>query len=114
MYEKMRNYPVGSVVQHRNHYIHIKTSDGEWSSQHRWMAAMKGDVPGKDGDLQPGEKVYHLNGKKDDNDPKNLIRIQFDTTKYYLKPLKTSQPLFIPTVGRTVGATKSATKMVKS
>lgn len=97
MFEKRGKYPVGTVVQHRNHYVRIKKQDGEWQSHHRWIAELQGDATGKSGELQEGEKVFHLNGKKDDNAAKNLIRIQFDTTKYYLKPLKTSQVLFIPT-----------------
>lgn len=104
MFERQRSYPVGSVVQHRNHYIHIKTRDGEWQSQHRWIAAQKGDVRGKSGDLKEGEKVFHLNGRKDDNNPRNLIRIQFDTTKYYLKPLQHGRVLHIPSIGRRMAS----------
>jgi hypothetical protein len=95
-YAKRRKYEVGTVVQHRNHYCYIKTDDKDWVSQHRWIAAQAGDVRGRTGDLQPGEKVFHLNGKKDDNHPKNLIRIQFDTTKYYVKHLPESRVLHVP------------------
>src|SRR5688572_17522493 len=98
MLEKMRTYPVGSIVQHRDHYIFVKGEDKAWTAQHRWMVAQKGDATGKSGDLAPGERVYHLNGQKDDNRPKNLIRIQFDQTEYYAKPLKTSRPIHIPKV----------------
>lgn len=100
MFQKMARYPVGSVVQHRNHYVHIKTDEGEWMSQHRWIATQQGDVTGKSGELKEGEKVFHLNGKKDDNSQKNLIRIQYDVTRYYVTPLKQSKVLFIPPAKR--------------
>lgn len=105
-YAKRRQYPVGSVVQHRNHYVFVKTQGDEWQSQHRWIAELKGDATGKSGDLNDGEKVYHLNGKKDDNRQQNLIRIQFDTTKYYINPLKESRVLHIPKEGQELPAAK--------
>jgi len=44
-------------------------------------------------ELRPEEKVFHINGKKDDDHPKNLVIIIFSITKY---SLPRSRVLFIP------------------
>lgn len=77
-------YRPGSRVQHKTGYVHIKKQEGGWVAEHRFVAEMLGDATGKSGELKEGEKVYHLDGTKDRNDPRNIIRIQFNTTKFVL------------------------------
>lgn len=96
-FPKQRNYPVGSKVQHTTRYVHIKQDDGSWKSEHRWMMEQK--VLGRE--LEPGEKVFHKDGSKDNNAPDNLVVIKFSTEKFV--KLKKSVVLFIPKFkGKTV------------
>lgn len=89
-----KNYPVGTKVQHRNRYIFVKC-DGEkkWKAEHRWVMEQK--VLGRD--LEEGERVYHRDGDRENNQPANLVAIKFATTKYVF--LKKSRVLYIPKEG---------------
>lgn len=89
MYQSMRNYPAGSVVQRRNGYILVKIQKGKWESQAR-LNAMK--MLGRE--LQAGERVYHKDGNRENNKPANLAVIRFNTVRYVF--LKRARPLFIP------------------
>jgi hypothetical protein len=97
-YEKMRNYPVGSKVQHTTRYVFVKGSEGKWKSEHRWMAELKL----LNRELEEGERVFHKDGVKDNNNPDNLVVIKFSTAKFV--PMKKSKVLFIPKV---VGGVKT-------
>lgn len=97
-YSPMGNYPVGSKVQHTTRYIHIKQANGKWQSEHRWMMEQK--KLGRK--LEEGERVFHMNGVKDDNDISNLVVIKFSTIRY--KPLARRVVLFVPKNGRLVEA----------
>lgn len=77
----------------------------KWVAQHRWVAAQKGDARGISGDLNEGERVFHIDGNKENNEASNLIRIQYSTEKYRLKPLSSSRVLYRP---KTVSELKKA------
>lgn len=89
-YQRMRNYPSGSRVQHTTKYIFIKQKEGGWIPEHRWLAQDK--LVGRP--LEPGERVFHRNGVRDDNDISNLVIVKYNTTKFI--PMKHSIVLFIP------------------
>ncbi len=87
---RMHNYPRGTKIQRTNRYVFIKQQTGQWKAEHRWVMEQK--VLGRD--LEEGERVFHRNGIKDENDPGNLVVVKFSTTKFV--PLKKSVVLFIP------------------
>lgn len=89
-HEHRRAYPVGTKVQHTTRYVHVKGADGKWKAEHRWIA----ELQLLDRELEPGEKVFHKDGLKDNNDPGNLVVIRFATSKFV--KLKKSVVLFIP------------------
>lgn len=76
-----RNYSVGTVIRRRNGYNFVKTRDG-WKAEHRMIAELKL----VDRELEPGEKVFHLDntlrGEDGFNDKNNLAVIKFRTTKW--------------------------------
>lgn len=71
----------------------IKGEDGKWKAESRFVMA---DKLGRD--LEANEKVYHLNGDREDNSAKNLVVIKFRTTKYV--PLVKRRILWIPKIGK--------------
>lgn len=73
--------PVGTVVQHRDGYIYVKTEKG-WVAEARLVAELKLVKR----ELEPGEKVFHRNGTRDENEPGNLVVIRFNMTKYQFLP----------------------------
>lgn len=75
-----RVYREGHVVQRTDGIPWVKTSEG-WKAEHRRIMELR------EGELQPGWKVFHLdNNLRDDpkafNDPKNLTIIKCRTTKW--------------------------------
>ena len=88
-FPKMHNYPAGARIQRRSGYIFTKTAEG-MKAESRWVAEQK--ILSRD--LEPGERVFHKNGDREDNSAQNLSVIKFNTTKYV--PLKTSRVLFVP------------------
>lgn len=105
-FPRLHNYPKGTKVQRSNRYIFIKQQTGQWKAEHRWLMEQK--VLGRD--LEEGEKVYHRNGLKDDNDIDNLVIIKHSTVK--LKPLTKPVVLWIPQF-HTMSQIKAAAKALK-
>lgn len=107
-YSRMSSYPKGSKVQHRSRYIFIKQDNRAWKAEHRWIMEQK--RLGRD--LEPGERVFHLNGVKDANHIENLVVIKFSMTKFV--PLKKSVVLFIPGVYSMKDIRKKARRLQKA
>lgn len=82
-------YLSGTIVLRTDGYRFIKQMNGQWISEHRLNAQRQ---MGRD--LLEGERVYHKNGRRDDNTPSNLAVIRFNLEKF--KRLPHSRVLFIP------------------
>lgn len=81
-------YASGTRVQHRNGYIFIKTPEGmKPEARAMWEATH--------GDLREGDRVFHLDGDRTNNNIRNLAKIHFNTTKFTM--LKESRVLWKPT-----------------
>jgi len=91
-YKAMHNYPTGSRIKTRAGYVFIKMTSGKWKSEHRFN--MENSKLHRE--LREGERVFHLNGDREDNSPNNLINIQFNTTPFRL--LNHREILFIPKI----------------
>ena len=86
-----RKYVPGTRVQYRTGYIYVKTGDGMkpearqiWERHH--------------GELTPGDRVFHLDGNRENNQIGNLAKVHFNDTKFTL--LKASRVLWVPTQPR--------------
>jgi hypothetical protein len=93
-YNRMHQYPSGSIIQHRNGYIFIKQENEKWQPQSRFV--MEQQVLGRD--LEKHERVYHKDGDRTNNDPGNLVVIKVGAREFKL--LERSVPLFIPNAQR--------------
>lgn len=80
----------GEIRQHRNGYIFIKLENGEWQAHHRWV--MEHDVEHRE--LKENERVYHKDGRRDNNEPENLVTISYSLTPF--KVLEKTRVLFVP------------------
>lgn len=88
-----KSYPVGTRVQHRNGYIVVKVETDDGSA--RMMAESRRVWELKKGPLDAGDRVFHIDGNRTNNDIKNLAMVHFNQTKFTF--LKTSKILFMPT-----------------
>lgn len=88
-----RSYPAGTKVQHRNGYIFVKTDDGKLVAESRRQWELQR------GDLQEGDRVFHLDGDRTNNRISNLAKVHFNTTKFVM--LKESKVLWMPRI-RTI------------
>lgn len=86
------NYPIGTKVQHRNGYIRVKIEDGEGKPE--WEAESRRVWELQRGDLEEGDRVFHLNGDRTNNHISNLAKVHFNTTKFVF--LKSSRILHFP------------------
>ena len=87
--QRMHSYPAGSEVQSISGHVRKKTSDGTWMGRGRWVAQHKL----KKRELEPNERVFHMDGNPANDDPSNLAVITFSGTVYRLKR---SKPVYIP------------------
>lgn len=87
-----RKYPAGTRVQHRNGYIVVKTEDGMMAESRRVWELHHGE-------LQPGDRVFHMDGDRTNNKINNLAKVHFNDTKFVF--LKESRVLWLPTI-RTI------------
>ncbi len=88
-----KSYPVGTRVQHRNGYIVVKveTDDGHA----KMMAESRRIWELKRGPLDPGDRVFHIDGDRTNNEIRNLAMVHFNQTKFTF--LKESKVLYMPT-----------------
>lgn len=87
-----KSYPVGTRVQYRSGYIQVKTGDGMVAESRRvWELSL--------GELEPGDRVFHIDGDRTNNRISNLAKIHYNQVKF--KMLKASKILWMPkTIGR--------------
>lgn len=86
-----KSYPLGTKVQHRNGYIYVKTDDGLIPEGRRVYELTHGE-------LEAGYRVFHMDGDRTNNSPRNLSAVKFNTTKFVM--LKESKVLWMPKAGK--------------
>ena len=88
MLKRLHNYPASSEVQRKTGHVYVKDVDGKWHPRGRVkMSRFLRRA------LLENEKVFHVNGRPDDDHPENLIAIKFTGTRYAIDH---SRPVFIP------------------
>lgn len=86
----MAKYSEGTIIQRRNRYRFIKTSEG-LRAEHRVIAESKM----LNRELYKNERVFHLDcDHVDDNSPENLVVIKYRTNPF--RPLPESRVIYIP------------------
>ena len=93
MLKRVHNYPPTSEVQRKKGHVYVKDYDGKWHPRGRVKAARE---LGRE--LEVNERVFHANGKPDDDNPSNLVVIRFTGTEYYIPH---SKPVYIPSIVKT-------------
>lgn len=86
-----RNYPIGTKVRHRNGYVKVKIEGEEgaiWQPESRRMWELYR------GELVDGDRVFHIDGNRENNKIQNLALIHFNQTKFTL--YKESKVLYMP------------------
>lgn len=83
---------IGTRVQHRNGYIHVKVEGDD--GKPTWVAEGRRVWELKNGDLEEGDRVFHVNGDRTDNRPGNLAKVHFNNVKFVF--LKRSRVLYTP------------------
>lgn len=84
-----RGYKLGTRVQHRNGYIVVKV-EGE-HGEGKMMAESRRIWELTHGELEAGDRVFHIDGDRTNNEPYNLAMVHFNQTKFTF--LKTSRQL---------------------
>src|SRR5713226_492836 len=84
-----RSYPLGTKVQYRSGYIVVKTEDGMVPESRRIWELQKGE-------LQAGDRVFHIDGDRTNNRISNLAKIHYNQTKFVM--LKESKILWMPKI----------------
>lgn len=76
-------YLIGTHVQEKSGRVRVKVGKGEWVSRNRlnWTRHYKKE-------LNDHMRVYHINGDKADDSPKNLVAITFSAVRYNLRHSK--------------------------
>lgn len=82
-----QSYPLGTRVQYRSGYIQVKTEDGMVTEARRvWELT--------NGELEPGDRVFHIDGDRTNNSIRNLAKVHYNQVKF--KMLKESKILWMP------------------
>jgi hypothetical protein len=87
-------YPLGTKVQHRNGYIKVKIEgeDGfRWEAESRRIWEL---YKGQKDPLVEGDRVFHVDGDRTNNQISNLAKIHYNQVKFVF--LKESKVLFMP------------------
>jgi hypothetical protein len=84
-----RRHREGTRVQYRTGYIYVKTEEGMISEARRIWELHRGE-------LSPGDRVFHLNGDRTNNNIRNLSKVHFNATKFTM--LKESRILWEPPI----------------
>lgn len=74
-------HEVGTLVQHRDGYVFLKTEQG-MVAQHRWIAEQK--ILGRE--LKEGEVVVRREPDRLNNKPENLVVVRHNLTKFKMLP----------------------------
>ena len=81
-----KRHRLGTRVQYRTGYIYVKTPDGMMPEARRiWEM--------KRGPLAPGDRVFHLDGDRTNNNLINLAKVHFNAKKFVM--LKASRVLWM-------------------
>lgn len=88
-----KSYPLGTRVQYRSGYIQVKTEEGMVAEARRVWELTHGE-------LVPGDRIFHLDGDRANNNIRNLAKVHFNDTKF--KMLKESKILWMPSVRERV------------
>lgn len=88
VFNRLRNYPVGTEIQGSSGHVRVKQEDGKWISRARVRMSK---ILGRD--LLKTERVYHKNGHPDEDLKKNLVVLNFTGQQYRIDR---SRPVFIP------------------
>lgn len=74
-----RGYPIQTEVQEKSGRVKKKTDEGKWEGRNRinWMKAHKAS-------LEEGQRVFHIDGDKKNDEPDNLVAITFNGPRYSL------------------------------
>jgi hypothetical protein len=81
-------YTIGTEVQEKNGRVRKKVDEGKWISRGRYVY-MKANSE----ELSSDHRVFHKNGDKANDEPKNLVAIKFNGTRYGLLH---SRVLYVP------------------
>ena len=73
-------YPVGTVLRYRNGCAFVKGKDGKWVRQSRLVYSLQF------GELQEGQRVFHKDGDRTNDEAENLVAIQFNEFRFQLFP----------------------------
>lgn len=84
-----KSYPLGTRVQHRNGYIVVKTDEGMMAESRRQWELQRGA-------LEPGDRVFHIDGDRTNNRISNLAKVHYNQTRFTM--LKKSKVLWMPTI----------------
>lgn len=91
-------YREGMEIQYRNGVVKVKTKENGIIPKARLVATLSSKVIGGGHELEPGERVLHLDmsshGEMGHDDWKNLVVVKWRTTKF--KFLKKSRIVFTP------------------
>lgn len=87
-----KGYVPGTRVQYRTGYIYVKTDEGMMAEARRIWELHKGE-------LSPGDRVFHMDGDRTNNDIRNLAKVHFNDTKFVM--LKESKILWRPKGGKS-------------
>lgn len=87
-----KSYPVGTKVQYRTGYIVVKTDEGMMAESRRVWELQRGP-------LEEGDRVFHIDGDRTNNNIRNLAKVHYNQTKFIM--LKESKILWMPTI-RTI------------
>ncbi len=82
---------IGTKVQHRNGYIRVKVEGKDGPT---WQAESRRNWEMQRGELQEGDRVFHIDGDRTNNRVGNLARVHFNSTKFVF--LKKSRVLWEP------------------
>ncbi len=76
----MKGYLIGTEVQEKSGWVRKKIGKNKWIGRGRytWIKAHKKE-------LTKNHKVYHVDGKKDNDNPKNLVAILFSGIVHVLE-----------------------------
>lgn len=88
---RQTRYPAGSRVKRKNGPIMVKTDDGSWISENRFLWDQY-----KTEKLEDGDRVFFADGNPENNKPSNLVKVRFGNVRYRFR--QASGPLYIPGV----------------
>lgn len=95
---KGSSYPLGTRVQHRDGYIFVKAQDDE--GRERLIVESRRIWELRRGPLEPGDRVFHKDGDRTNNNIQNLEKIHFNQTKFVF--LKESKILYMPSTKASI------------